>query len=207
MTVLGFLLFFIVFIVLPTINFLIRYSKEQDTNNKIKNIIETNSKLAQYSNNPEAFKILNRKILNTSDEMLKAFLSYEKLHIYLSINFINMIKDNARDIDLSYVLEEMELIRHEYNKIKNIDKLLFPAIIESIEGIKLFQEFQNKIQECELIGNIPKGYAYMAWSITLIAHINSSLNFYGPMLWNELKRGYEIYRKNTGKEWKQIPRF
>lgn len=207
MIMLGFLLFFVVFIILPTINFLIRYSKEQNANNKIKDIIETNNRIAQYSNNPAAFESLNRKILNTSDEMVNSFLSYEKLHTYLSINFINMIKENASDIDLSYVLEEMELIRQDYNKVKNIDKFLFPAIIESTEGIKLFQEFQNKIQECESIGNIPKGYAYMVWSITLIAHINKNLAFVGIMLWQELKRGFSEYKKNTSETWEKIPRF
>ena len=84
---------------------------------------------------------------------------------------------------------------------------MFPAIIPPEKGIELFQEFQRKIQECERIGNIPKGYAYMAWSITLIAHINLGLSSFGVMLWQELKRGFGDYQKNTSKTWVNIPRF
>lgn len=207
MFILGFLLFFIVFIILPAIKFLVRYAQEQDINNEVKNIVEINNKLAQYSNNPNAFESLNRKILNMPNELVNTFLSYEKVHMYLSINFINMIKESATNIDLSYVLEEMELIRQDYNVVKNIDRLLFPAIIDLEEGIKLFQDFQNRIQECEMTENLPRGYAYMAWSITLIAHINRKLSLMGITLWQELKRGFIEYKNNTSKDWENIPRF
>ena len=205
MIIFIFLIFFIAFIVLPTIRFLYRYSKEQSLKSDIDNFIQVNNELAKYSNNPGAFRRLNR-IVN-SDDLYSHFLSYQELHAHLCINFINMMKENASNLDISYVLEEMESIRQEYNKHQNIDILLFPAIIPPEKGIELFQEFQRKIQECEIIGNIRKGYAYIAWSITLIAHINLGLSSFGVMLWQELKRGFGDYQKNTSKTWVHIPRF
>lgn len=141
------------------------------------------------------------------DTELDNFLKMRDTHIHLCEHFINMIKTNATDEDISFVLEEMEHIRCNDTYLDKIDIVLFPAMIDLKQGVNLFNYFQAKIKECEYIGNIPKGYAYMAWSITLVAHINNSLNFYGPMLWGELRRGYTMYSKNTGKEWKQIPRF
>lgn len=118
-----------------------------------------------------------------------------------------MIKQNAGNEDLGRVLIEMNIIREEYYTKGNIDKLLFPAIVEPEEAIKLFQVFQMQIQECELNRNIPKGYAYMAWSITLIAHINKELSSLGNMLWKELKRGIKSYENESLKSWEKFPIF
>ena len=141
------------------------------------------------------------------DTIIDNFLKLRDTHVGLCTYFINMIKLNATDEDISYVLEEMEYIRLNCNYVDKIDTILFPIAIDLKDGIKLYEHFNAKIQECEKLVNVPRGYAYMAWAITLIAHIDAGLNAYGAMLWGELKRGFNLYEKRTGKTWVQIPRF
>ena len=40
-----------------------------------------------------------------------------------------------------------------------------------------------------------------------MAHINRNLEIYGTTLWEELRRGFSIYEKNTLEIWKDIPEF
>ncbi len=95
----------------------------------------------------------------------------------------------------------------KYRPAYNIDNLLFSKVVNCTDAIKLFYDFQNDVENCTATGNPLTGYSYVAWSITLMAHINRNLEIYGTTLWEELRRGFSIYEKNTLEIWKDIPEF
>ena len=68
------------------------------------------------------------------DTEIDKFLKMRELHIYLCEHFINMMKTNATDKDISFVLEEMEHIRCNDTYLVQMDIVLLPAMINLKQG-------------------------------------------------------------------------
>ena len=144
---------------------------------------------------------------NDVDIMYKRFCEQESVHAAMCSQTIELLRCYTTPEDLAIILVEMQKIRMKYRPAYNIDNLLFSKVVNCTDAIKLFYDFQNDVENCTATGNPLTGYSYVAWSITLMAHINRNLEIYGTTLWEELRRGFSIYEKNTLEIWKDIPEF